>query len=78
MSARTRRGNVDYGRVAKLGFLGGVGLFLLGAVGEAVARATVAGIPEAVDSVLLVMEAGGILVALLVPIVFGAVLPLIE
>lgn len=78
MSTQTRRRNVDYARVAKLGFLGGAGLFLLGAIGEVIVHAYVAGLPETLDNVFLGMEVSGILVALFIPIVFGAVLPLIE
>lgn len=78
MSTQTHRRTVDYARVAKLGFLGGAGLFLLGAAGEMIVHAFVAGLPETVDQLFLGMEVGGILVALFVPIVFGAVLPLIE
>lgn len=78
MSTQTRQRDVDYARVAKLGFLVGAGLFLLGVVGELVAHVLVAGIPETVDQLFLGMEVGGILVALFIPIVFGAVLPLME
>lgn len=78
MSTQTRRRNVDYARVAKLGFLGGAGLFLLGAIGELLVHGYVAGLPGVLDQVFLGMEVGGILVALFVPLVFGAILPLIE
>lgn len=78
MSTQTRSRTVDHGRVAKLGFLAGVGLFLLGAVGEVVVHAFAVGLAETLDQLFLGMEVGGILIALFVPIVFGAVLPLIE
>lgn len=78
MSTQTRRRSFDHGHVAKFGLLGGVALFLLGAVGEAVAHAYAAGLPESVDHLFFGMEVGGILVALFVPLIFGAVLPLIE
>lgn len=78
MSTQTRRRNVDYARVAKLGFLGGAGLFLLGAIGELIVHGYGAGLPEALQQVFLGMEVGGILVALFIPLVFGAILPLIE
>lgn len=78
MSTQTRRRNVDYARVAKLGFLGGAGLFLLGAIGELIGHGSGVGLPGALQQVLLGMEVGGILVALFVPLVFGAILPLIE
>lgn len=75
MSHQSR--NLDYADIAKKGFLFGVGLFALGAAGVGAGHAFVA-LPSIVEQVFLGMEVTGVLVGLLVPIVFGAVLPLVE
>lgn len=71
------RGNLDYADVAKKGFLFGVALFALGAVGEALGHAFFA-VPSIADQLFLGMEVTGVAVGLLVPIIFGAILPLTE
>lgn len=76
MSYRNR-GNLDYADVAKKGFLLGVALFALGAVGELVANAYFV-VPALAEQLFFGMEVTGVLLGLLVPIVFGAVLPLTE
>lgn len=71
------RGNLDYADVAKKGFVLGVALFALGAVGEILGHAYLA-LPAVAEQVLFGMEVTGIAVGFLVPIIFGAVLPLTE
>lgn len=73
----TRRRNLDHANVAKKGFLFGAALFALGAIGGIVGHAYFT-LPATVDQLLFGMEVAGVAVGLLVPIVFGAVLPLTE
>jgi len=73
-----RYGDIDYGTYAKWGFLLGVALIAIGAGGEAIGHAFFEPLPEWEESLFLAAEAGGILVALLSPIVFGIVMPLTE
>ena len=75
MSYQSR--NLDYVDIAKKGFLLGVALFAVGTVGVVAGHAFVA-LPSVVERLFLGMEVTGVLVGLLVPIVFGAVLPLVE
>jgi len=70
--------SVDYATYAKRGFLVGVGLFVVGALGEAVGHAALGTLPSWNDALLTNMEAFGIVIALLAPLVFGIVLPLTE
>lgn len=69
--------NVQYADVAKKGFLVGLALFAVGAVGEVAGHAYVA-IPAMAEGLFFGMEVVGVVLALFVPIVFGAVLPLLE
>jgi len=69
---------MDHAMLAKRGFLLGVGLFALGALGEVGGHALVGTLPALVDTLLTDMEALGILLALFSPLVFGVVLPLVE
>lgn len=78
MSHRTRSRSFDYAAIAKKGFLLGVALFALGSVGEVVGHAYLGSMPTSVERLFLGLEVTGVLLGLLVPIVFGAVLPLIE
>ena len=70
--------NVDHATLAKRGFLLGVGLFALGALGELTAHALLGPLPGWSNMLLTDMEALGILLALFAPLVFGIVMPLIE
>lgn len=63
---------------AKQGFLVGVVLFAVGALGEMVGHAVFGGLPGWEQALLFDAEVVGILVALIVPLVFGIVLPLTE
>lgn len=78
MSYQGRWGNVDYATIAKHGFLIGAGLFLVGALGELAGHALVAEIPAWSEQLLFSVMILGVVTALLIPIVFGAVLPLTE
>jgi hypothetical protein len=78
MSHQRRSRNFDYARIAKTGFLAGVALFALGVVGELAGHAVLSSMPAAVEQALLGMEILGVAVGFVVPIVFGAVLPLVE
>ena len=75
MPQTTRR---DNGAFAKGGFALGVTLFLLGVLGEALGPAFVGPLPGWADMLLTDMEALGILLALLAPLVFAIILPLVE
>lgn len=70
--------SLDYARLAKLGFFFGVTLFAVGAVGEIGGHTYLETIPPTLDTVFFGMETLGVVVGLVTPIVFGAVLPLIE
>jgi len=74
--AQTR--NLDHATMAKRGFLLGVGLFVVGALGETVGQAVAGPLPGWEQLLLTNMEAFGILIGLLSPLVFGIVLPLTE
>lgn len=78
MSHGRRTGSLDHARIAKSGFVAGLALFAIGVVGELAGHAMLASMPPTADQVLLALEVVGVLVGFLVPIVFGAVLPLIE
>lgn len=78
MSYGGRQQNLDYGRIAKLGFFAGVAMFIIGAVGEVIGRTMTTGMPAVADQLFLSLEVVGVLAGLLVPLIFGIVLPLIE
>ncbi|MFT4882526.1 MAG: energy-converting hydrogenase Eha subunit E [Natronomonas sp.] len=78
MSYGGRQQNLDHARIAKFGFFAGVAMFLLGAVGEAIGRTMTRGIPEMANQLFISLEIVGVLVGLLIPLVFGIVLPLVE
>lgn len=71
------RGSLDHAAVAKKGFLLGVALFAVGALGEVVGHAYFA-VPALAEQLFFGMEVTGVALGLLVPIIFGAVLPLTE
>jgi hydrogenase/urease accessory protein HupE len=71
-------GNVDYPTLTKRSFLLGVSLFVIGLVGHAVIAFTGMSVPSWERTLLLDLEAIGILIALLSPFVFGIALPLLE
>jgi hypothetical protein len=78
MSYQTGGRSLNHARLAKLGFLLGIGLFAAGAVGEIGGHAVLSTVPATLDTVFFGMETVGVVVGLVSPIVFGAVLPLIE
>jgi hypothetical protein len=78
MSYGGRQQNLDYGRIAKLGFLAGAAMFLIGAVGGVIGRSLLANLPGLASQLFISLEVVGVLVGLLVPLVFGIVLPLVE
>lgn len=70
--------NMDHATLAKRGFLLGVGLFTLGALGELTAHALLGPLPGWGNMLLTDMEALGLLLALFAPLIFGIVFPLVE
>jgi hypothetical protein len=70
--------SLDHAKIAKTGFLAGLGLFVVGAVGELAGHSAASSMSETLESVLLMLEVLGVAVAFFVPVVFGAVLPLAE
>jgi len=74
----TQYNGMDHATLAKRGFQLGVGLFVVGALGEVGAHLFVGTLPAWGNMLLIDMEAVGILLALLSPLVFGIILPLIE
>jgi uncharacterized membrane protein YGL010W len=73
-----RSEDLDYAALTKIGFGLGVGLFLAGAIGEFVGHAYFAPLPGWETALLFDLEVLGILLGLFSPILFGAVLPLME
>lgn len=73
-----RYGALDYGTLAKQGFLLGVGLFLLGELLEPIQRTAGMPVPGWEHGLLFALTVLGILAALLSPFVFGIVMPLTE
>lgn len=69
---------MDHAKRAKQGFMLGVGLFALGALGEIIGHAMYSELPGWEQTLLFNAEVFGILIGLLAPLVFGIVLPLIE
>ena len=69
---------MDHAALAKRGFLLVVTLFVVGVVGEVGGHALLGTLPDLVNTLLVDMEAVGILLALFSPLVFGIVLPLVE
>lgn len=70
--------SMDHATLAKRGFLLGAALFAVGVLGEVGGHALFGTLPALVNTLLVDMEAIGILLALFSPLVFGIVLPLIE
>lgn len=77
MSHYGRYGDMDYAAMAKRTFLLGAGLVLAGFAGEYLVHSMLTSLADW-GTVFLSMEAVGILVGLLGPILYGAVLPLTE
>jgi len=73
-----RYGNLDYPTLTKRSFLFGVGLFLVGVLGEFAIAATGASVSGWGQALLVDAEAIGIIIALLSPLIFGIILPLTE
>jgi hypothetical protein len=68
----------DCARNAKLGFLAGLALWTVGALGGVVGLALFGPLPGWETMLLADAEVLGVLVGLLSPVVFGVVLPLVE
>jgi hypothetical protein len=73
---RTR--SLDHARLAKLGFLLGLSLFVVGAGGEMLGRAVFGTLPAWEATLLFDVEAIGLVVGFFSPLVFGVALPLLE
>jgi hypothetical protein len=68
----------DYPRLAKRGFLLGLGLFLVGAGGAIGGTAVFGTLPSWSNTLFTDMELLGIVLGLFSPLIFGIVMPLIE
>ncbi len=73
-----RYGTIDYPVWAKRGFLLGLGLFVVGAMGEIVGHTVLGTLPDPTNTILFDFEVLGVLLGLLSPLIFGIVLPLTE
>lgn len=73
-----RYGDLDYPRLAKFGFLLGLGLFALGAGGEVVGHALYGSLPAWENTLFVFSEGIGLVIGFFSPIVFGILLPLTE
>ena len=69
---------MDYAKLARNGFLLGVGMFLLGGLGHLIGPALLGSLSGWESGLLVDLEVGGIVVGLLAPLGFGVVLPLTE
>lgn len=74
----SQTGSIDHAKRAKQGFLLGVSLFAVGALGEIVGHVLSSDMPGWGETLLFDAEVLGILLALFAPLVFGIVLPLTE
>jgi hydrogenase/urease accessory protein HupE len=70
--------SMNHEKLAKGGFLLGLALFAVGAVGELVAHSLFTELPGWEQTLLFDMIVFGVLIALLAPLLFGIVIPLIE
>lgn len=73
-----RYGTVTYGALAKASFLLGLGLFVLGSIGEFIGHAYLGGLPPWEDTVIFGTEVAGTVTGFFSPFVFGIFLPLTE
>ncbi|ERH06842.1 MAG: hypothetical protein J07HN4v3_02466 [Halonotius sp. J07HN4] len=73
-----RYGKIEYATLTKRGFLLGVALFAIGALGELGLTAVGLSVPDWERALLFDLELAGILIGLLSPFVFGVLLPLTE
>lgn len=71
-----RHGTTDYAFLAKTGFLLGVSLFVLGAIGGLVVPTFYGPLPEWEMTLFFYFEVIGTLVGLISPLLFGIVFPL--
>lgn len=68
----------DYPRLTKAGFLLGVGMLAVGALGELIGHVVLGGLPAWEETLFFDLEVLGILLALVSPFLFGIFLPLLE
>lgn len=73
-----RYGNLDYPKITKRGVAIGLGLFVIGALGEAIIHLMGLQVPGWEEALLFDFEVLGILIMLLSPFVFGILMPLTE
>ncbi|MCU4718840.1 DUF7860 family protein [Halapricum hydrolyticum] len=73
-----RYGDLDYPKLTRRGFALGVGLLVVGLLGEVLGPAVVGSLPTWGHTLFLDLEMLGILVGLFAPLVFGIALPLTE
>ena len=73
-----RTNSLDYPTITKRGFQLGLGLFAIGVVGEIIGEVVLGGLPGWERTLLVDLAGLGILLCLLVPFVFGILLPLTE
>lgn len=69
---------MDYARLAKGGFLLGLGMLLVGALGELIGHVVLGGLPGWEETLFFDLEVLGVLIALVSPFLFGIFLPLLE
>ena len=73
-----RYGDLDYPTLIKRSFLFGIGLFVLGELGEFASTAAGMPVPGWEHTMLMYAAGIGVLIALLSPFIFGIILPLTE
>ncbi|QSG07301.1 hypothetical protein [Halapricum desulfuricans] len=73
-----RYGDLDYSKLTRRGFALGVGLLVVGLLGEALGPAVVGSMPAWGHTLFLDLEILGIVVGLFAPLTFGIALPLTE
>jgi hypothetical protein len=73
-----RYDSIDYGFLAKGGFLLGLGMLVLGAGGALVGHAFFEPLPGWEKTLFFDLEVLGLLIGFFSPLTFGLVLPLVE
>lgn len=73
-----RYGNIDYPTLTKRSVALGLGMFLIGAIGEAIIHTMGLQVPGWETTLLFDFEVLGVIIMLFSPFVFGILMPLTE
>lgn len=73
-----RYGNMDYPRMTKRGFLLGLALLSIGAIGSAIGHGFFEPLPAWESTLLFDLEVIGLVIGFFSPLIFGIFMPLTE